>query len=110
MKFPQLALSQRFRWRGAVYRKAGPLTAHAEADGTLAMVPRSALVEPLGVDEPHAGGQAAGVRHPEAVAEALEALIAQIGGIADGLAEPDAERLRASLDQARRAFVERVGL
>jgi len=111
MKFPQLPMGQRFRWRGAVYRKAGPLTAHAEYDGALAMIPRSAVIEllqdgtPADADEPGTGP-----RHPGAVAAALDALIGHIGRVADGLAAQDAARLRDALDEARQVFLDRVGL
>jgi hypothetical protein len=110
MKFPQLAPGQRFRWQGAVYRKAGPMTAHAEADGALSMIPRSAVVEPLQDGGPAAPSTPDGPRRPEAVAAALDALIGHIGQVADGLAAADAARLRTALDEARLAFIDRVGL
>jgi hypothetical protein len=110
MKFPQLPPGQRFRWQGAVYRKAGPLTAHAEADGALGMIPRSAVVEPLQDGAPAAASARGGPRQPEAVAAALDALIEHIGQAADGLAAADAARLHTALDEARHAFIDRVGL
>jgi hypothetical protein len=110
MKFPQLPPGQRFRWRGTVYRKSGPLTAHAEADGAATMVPRSAVVEPLQDGAPAAASEPGSPRQPEAVAAALDALIEHIGQVADGLATADAARLRDALDEARHAFVDRVGL
>ena len=44
MRFPQLALGQRFEFQGRQYTKNGPLTASEEASGEQRMIPRSAEV------------------------------------------------------------------
>lgn len=110
MKFPQVPVGQRFRWRGAAYRKTGPLTADAENDGAATMIPRSAVIE--SIEPAAAAGETipGAPLHPEAVAEALDELIGRLAVAADQLAEPDAEHLRAELDASRRAFIDRVGL
>lgn len=46
MKFPQLPLGARFRYRGQIFCKSSPLAA-VDADGGSRMIPRSANVEPL---------------------------------------------------------------
>ena len=102
-------MGQRFRWRGAVYRKSGPVTAQAEDGSGQLMVPRSALVEPLDVGDAAVGNAG---RAPEAatVRAALDELVTQLETVADELAEPDAQRLRTALAKAREVFVARVGL
>ena len=109
MKFPQLPMGQRFRWRGAVYRKSGPVTAQAEDGSGQLMVPRSAQVEPLDAADAAVGNAG---RAPEAatVRAALDDLVTQLETVADELAEPDALRLRAALAQAREVFAARIGL
>ena len=63
MKFPQLPMGRRFRWRGAVYRKSGPVTAQAEDGSGQLMVPRSALVEPLDVGDAAVGNAGRALTH-----------------------------------------------
>jgi hypothetical protein len=108
-KFPQLPMGQRFRWRGAVYRKSGPLTAQAEDGSGQQMVPRSALVEPLDATDDTAGSMR---RRPDpaTIRAALDDLLKDLEAAVDGLAEPDAEHFRTALAQARKAFIARVGL
>ena len=52
LKFPQLALGQRFIFRGSRYVKVSPLLARAEDGGHSQMIPRSAHVEPLDAPVP----------------------------------------------------------
>ena len=47
MTFKQLAIGQRFRFRGVIYRKATPLMACPEGEQTQVLVPRSAKVDVL---------------------------------------------------------------
>jgi hypothetical protein len=51
-KFTQLASGESFEFQGEQYLKAGPLTARSVASGTQRMIPRSALVTPLGETAP----------------------------------------------------------
>lgn len=44
MKFHQLPIGARFRYRDAGYRKISPLKAHNEGDDTHKLIPRSAVV------------------------------------------------------------------
>lgn len=50
MRFPQLAIGQRFRHRGINYLKTGPLTARDEATGAERLMRKSIQVEPLAAD------------------------------------------------------------
>jgi hypothetical protein len=45
MKFSQLQVGQRFRFRNTVYTKTGPIQAMAEGGLKVQMIPRSAVVE-----------------------------------------------------------------
>jgi hypothetical protein len=47
MRFPQVALGQRFTYQGKAYTKTGPLTASEEGSGNQRMIPRSAEVTAL---------------------------------------------------------------
>ena len=47
MRFPQVAVGQRFNYQGKCYTKTGPLTASKEGDGNQRMIPRAAEVTPV---------------------------------------------------------------
>jgi len=49
VKFPQLAIGQRFEWRGRVYVKSGPLAGTDVETQQTQIIPRSALVGPTDV-------------------------------------------------------------
>ncbi len=51
MKFHQLPIGARFRFRDTTYRKISPLKASNEADDTQKLFPRSAEVSRLGDDD-----------------------------------------------------------
>jgi len=52
MRFPKLAIGQRFSFNGRTYSKTGPLTATDEATGKSQLIRKSAEVSPLdGSDE-----------------------------------------------------------
>jgi hypothetical protein len=44
MRFPQVAIGQRFTYQGKHYTKTGPLTASEEGGGAQRMIPRAAEV------------------------------------------------------------------
>jgi hypothetical protein len=51
MRFPQLAIGQRFTYQSKPYTKTGPLTASEEGSGQQRMIPRAAeviLIDSLG--------------------------------------------------------------
>jgi hypothetical protein len=101
MKFPQLPPGARFRWQGELYRKTGPMTAHAEAGGAQKLMPRSAVVEP--VADATAGSQEQRFSAAE-VQAALDAYQASLRAYAEGLAGPERSALQAQMDLAERAF------
>jgi len=45
MRFPQLAIGQRFRYQGKLFSKSGPLTAREEGSGNNRLIRKSAQVE-----------------------------------------------------------------
>jgi hypothetical protein len=47
MRFPHVAIGQRFTYQGKAYTKTGPLTASEEGSGNQRMIPRAAEVTPL---------------------------------------------------------------
>jgi len=52
MKFSQLQIGQRFRYRGTTYRKASPLMAVAEGEEKQQLIPRSAGIQALDTPPP----------------------------------------------------------
>ncbi len=69
MKFPQLPIGQSFTWQGERYCKSSPIAATHSDSGQTRMIPRSAVVGPVG--EVAAMAPAAGDRQiPLALAEA----------------------------------------
>lgn len=51
MKFHQLPIGARFRFRDTIYRKISPLKGSSEADDSQKLIPRSAEVSRLGDDD-----------------------------------------------------------
>lgn len=47
MRFPQVAVGQRFTYQGKCYTKTGPLTASEEGNGNQRMIPKAAEVTPV---------------------------------------------------------------
>lgn len=47
MKFPHLAIGERFVFEGHTYRKTGPIAATDEASGQTRMIPRYARLSPV---------------------------------------------------------------
>lgn len=103
MKFPKLAPGARFRWQGELYRKTGPMTAHAEAGGGQRLIPRSALVEAL---DGSAEGMATGEPGLDIarVQAALRAYEDSLLAYAETLDGPERSALRAQMDVAAKAF------
>jgi hypothetical protein len=104
MKFPQLPLGARFRWDGELYRKTGPMTAHAEAGRTRKLVPRSAVVEPVEGSNPAPPS----TEHFSALAvqAALDAYQDSLRAYAETLEGPRRAALEQQMDAAERAFGE----
>ncbi len=109
MKFPQLPIGARFRWQGELYRKTGPMTAHAETEAGQKLIPRSAVVEPLqdGPAKPPAAGASFTADEVQA---ALHALVERLRAYAQTLDGPDRAALEAHLEDAARGFRAALGL
>ncbi|HYN77172.1 MAG TPA: hypothetical protein VES73_05205 [Lamprocystis sp. (in: g-proteobacteria)] len=104
MKFPNLALGQRFVFQDERYTKTGPMTASRDSDGVQRMILRSAAVVPLDAATLGPPTQA-GV--PDAEPPWLAALDAYEQELRDGLGRLDATlagRLVAAMAAARAAF------
>jgi hypothetical protein len=95
VKFHQLRLGARFRYRGMVLRKISPLKAAAEVDDLQKLIPRSAEVSPL--DE---RGEVIAQRLPDTLPGArLEAAL----GLFLAACEHAATRTDPALTDAQRA-------
>lgn len=108
MKFPQLPIGQPFHYQGESYVKSGPLTARRRRDGAERLIPRSALVQPLGSDRADAASERRLLWGPvfkalDAYEAQLRATLCPVGVGADLLQR---ERLETGLAVARRAFQE----
>ncbi len=108
VKFPQLAVGQRFEYQGKIHVKVGPLTARAEDGGRDWMIPRYAVVKPIG-GAPTLVDQRARYR------ETFEAFDVFYGHCLRTLEEamapwPEerARHARDELEAARRAFLDRL--
>lgn len=105
MKFPLLPLGARFQFQGRVYVKTGPLLGTPEDGGETRVIPRWAVLQPV--------GEAARPAAPPPADQPLEA--AQVMAAFDEyharcvqlLADAPVER-RQALEEARRAFLERL--
>ncbi|MBL8471621.1 MAG: hypothetical protein KF778_14675 [Rhodocyclaceae bacterium] len=97
MKFQQLPIGARFEYQGKIYVKNGPITASSEQGGQ-AMIPRYAVLKPLG-DQPAADKTAPRRRLDEA---AVMAAFDEFYRCCQRLSNVDA---RAALDAARQRFI-----
>ncbi len=88
MRFPQVAIGQRFTYQGKAYSKTGPLTASEEGSGNQRMIPRSAEVTPL-----DAGGEPIKADKQRYTGSEVDALVrrfkADLVGQLQGLAADD---------------------
>ncbi len=107
MKFPQLAIGQRFQYEGGVYTKTGPLLAHAEESGRSRLIPRCAEVMPLAPGAPAAVPRHTAALDPESVRRAFAAYEA---AARDCLREASPGRAQARLAETGREFLRTLGL
>ena len=104
MKFPNLAIGQRFVFQCERYTKTGPMTASRDRDGTQRMILRSAAVVPVDAataESPHAGSN---TDRPWLVA--LDAYEQELRNGLGRLGPDLAERLDAAMSAARAAFTD----
>lgn len=109
MKFPQLAEGARFRWRGQLYRKTGPMVAQADAGDERKLIPRSAVVEPVDDTRSPPARPATGLAAAE-VEAALAVLVRDLLGWAAHLDAEAQRTLERRIATAERAFREQLGL
>jgi len=111
LRFNQIAIGQRFQWRGEIYVKHNSLIAHHGGSGKQQLIPRSELVELLD-ERPAAPLSTAGAPLERATAlsafetyhaEALHCIEALEANVEDGAAA------KARLAQAREHFLAALG-
>jgi len=107
MKFPQLAIGDAFSWQGEIYVKTGPIAATHSASGQNRMIPRSALVSPLGAVVAPTPPPAPALIDPARALAALELLHRRCLEIVAPLLPADAET-RAELEQALAAALQQA--
>jgi hypothetical protein len=107
-KFPQLAVGQRFEYEGKVYVKVGPLTARAMDGSRDWMIPRYALVKPVGGAPPE-------IDHRARYRDTVDAFDVFYGHclrlLEEAIAQWPEERsrhARENLAAARQAFLDRL--
>jgi hypothetical protein len=102
MKFQQLEIGARFEFEGKVYVKEGPVAARDVDTGKSRMIPRYAVLKPVG-EMPKVSAQAAPKVVPrDAVLAAFEVFYTECGLVAAQCSIPDAE---ARLAAARQRFL-----
>lgn len=104
MKLQQLPLGARFEWDGQVYVKTGPLTAASQSGGNR-LIPRFAVLKPLGSDRPPVQKPADPAQ--QAWLEAFEAFYRSCQTLVEPHRHPELAQARlsflAELDRAHKA-------
>jgi hypothetical protein len=101
MKLQHLAIGDRFEYNGDVYVKTGPLTAASE-NGGQRVIPRSAVLRPVGSDQAAPAAVATSLERRQ-VAAAFSSFYAACSGLVG-------ETGRRELELARRRFLTSLGL
>jgi hypothetical protein len=109
MKFPQLPPGARFRWRGDLYTKVGPLTARPDADDSVCMIPRSATVTLVDDDQSSRRTTDASI-DSALLRAALTDFIAEVSAQCAGLPQPERDNLERALSSAHQRVLARLGL
>jgi hypothetical protein len=107
MKFPQLAIGQRFELDGIVYVKVGPMTARAEQSGRQRMIARFAEVTPFGAPAASPQAARADTLAPTAVRTAMETYHAACRRALSAATPQAAEQ---AIDAARSEFLKTLGM
>ena len=111
MKFHQLPIGARFRFRDATYRKISPLKGGNEADETQKLIPRSAEVSRLGEDDivaPALPAQLAGSAVETAAWGVVEHCRQTMPRIDPALTVDQQEQLLAALETATQEMLARL--
>lgn len=97
MKFEQMQMGQRFEWNGVVYVKAGPVVAREEATGKSRMIPRYAVLKPVGEMAAVSKKVEQKMVARDAVVAAFDLFYAECGDVVAKSSDPEAEvRLAAA--------------
>ncbi len=112
MKFRQLTLGRRFRYRGDIYRKDSPLQALRESDQVRRLIPRSAAITPLDADDgPEVPAPPARIGR-QAVAQALgelqRELTAALARTSPALDDAQQQQLQAAIGRASERFLAHI--
>jgi len=102
MKFDELQIGQRFEWNGVTYVKAGPVVAREEATGKSRMIPRYAVLKPIGETSAVSKKEAKMVSR-EVVLAAFDLFYAECSGV---LVESAPNDPKPRLEAARTRFLE----
>ena len=103
MKFDQLQMGQRFEWNGVVYVKAGPVVAREEVSGKSRMIPRYAVLKPVGEMAAVSKNTAPTTVSREEVLSAFGLFYAECSEVVAQCSNPG---VKSRLEAARRRFLE----
>lgn len=103
MKFQQLQVGQRFEFEGKVYVKTGPVAAAEEGAGKQRMVPRYAVLKPVGEAPAASLKKAPKMLSKELILSLFDGFYAECTDILVRSPNPEA---KARLEAARQRFLE----
>ena len=112
MKFPQLPIGAQFELDGKAYTKTTPLVGTASDGSGQRVIPRYAVLKPIGVVVPIAPPLTAATLDAQRVLAAFEqahTAYAQLLDAAAGTAADVRQQLDARLQAVRRAFLDSLG-
>lgn len=107
MKFPHLPVGAQFEFDGKTYTKISPLLAAAEDGSGQRVIPRYAVLRPIGAPVPATPAQHSRQLDPDKVRAAFERFQAECVRLLDEACGDDADRraaLKASLAEAVQRF------
>lgn len=107
MKFPYLPIGTQFEFDGKTYTKISPLLAAAEDGSDQRVIPRYAVLRPIGAPVPATPAQYSRQLDPDKVMAAFERFQAECVRLLDEACGDDTDRcaaLKASLAEAVRRF------
>lgn len=103
MKFQQFAIGERFEFEGKVYVKEGPVSARGLDTGGSRMIPRYAVLKPVGETPAVSKKVAQKMVSRDAVVAAFDMFYAECGQVVEKCLDPQAE---VRLETARQRFLE----
>ncbi len=101
MKLQHLAIGDRFEYEGRIFVKTGPLTASSDQGGQQ-MIPRYAMLKPLGATPPAGPGATVRTLQAATVLAAFDAFVGQCRPLVRPEDQP-------ALDAARQRFLDALG-